>query len=126
MENSFWKRAAWEVFKSALCATAFCLIAEAVFALVVRACAPSQGLITAVNWILKGLGVFVFSLLFIRKERAFFKGLAAGFISTLLTMLLFAAIGGGFHLSLLFLIELPLMMLLGGAGALLGAKFGKE
>ncbi|MCI9503984.1 MAG: DUF3792 family protein [Clostridia bacterium] len=126
MENSFWKRAVWEAAKAALSATAFCIIAEAIFALIVRACAPSQGMITAVNYLIKGLGIFVFSMIFIRRDRAFFKGLAAGFCSVFLTMFLFAAIGGGFHVGIWFLLELPLCVLLGGAGALLGAKFGKD
>ena len=126
MEKSFFKRAFWEVFKTALTAAAFCLLAEALFAVIIRACAPSQGVITAVNWIIKGLGIFAFSVIFIRSERAFFKGLAAGIVTTVLTMLLFAAIGGGFHVGLLFLAELPLCAVLGGAGALLGVKLRKE
>ena len=126
MEKSFWKRTVWEVFKTALTATAFCLLAEALFAIIIRACSPSQGVITAINWILKGLGIFAFSLIFIRRERAFFKGLAAGAVTVLLTMFMFAAIGGGFHVGLWFLLELPLCAVLGGAGALLGVKLRKE
>ena len=126
MDKSFFKRAAWETAKAALLASAFRLFAEAIFAVIVRAISPSVVVITAVNWVLKCVAVFVFSLLCIKRERAFFKGLAAGFVSVFLTMFLFAAIGGGFHLDILFLPELLLCTLIGGLGALLGAKLRKE
>lgn len=126
MEKSFFKRALWEVLKTALTAAAFCLLAESLFAIIIRACSPSQEVITAVNWILKGLGIFAFSLIFIRRERAFLKGIAAGIVTSVLTMLMFAAIGGGFHVGLLYLAELPFCAVLGGAAALLGVKLRKE
>lgn len=126
MDKSFLKRAAWETAKAALLASAFCLFAEAIFAIIVRAASPSDTVITAVNWAIKCLAVFVFSLICIKRERAFFKGLFAGFVSVFLTMFLFAAIGGGFHLNILFLPEVLLCTLMGGFGGLLGAKLRKE
>ena len=126
MEGTFWKRTAWELFKTTLLTAVFCLFFEAVFAVIIRAATPSATLITAVNWVVKCAAVFVFSLICIKRERAFFKGLAAGALSVFLTMFLFAAIGGGFHLNILFLPELVLSMLAGGLGALLGGKLRKE
>ena len=126
MDKAFFKRAAWELVKTALLTAAFCLFFEAIFAVIIRAASPSDTLITAVNWVVKCLAVFVFSLLCIKRERAFFKGLAAGFLSVFLTMFLFAAIGGGFYLNILFLPEIILSTLSGGLGALLGAKLRKE
>lgn len=126
MDKTFWKRAAWELTKTALLTAVFCLFFEAIFALVIRAATPSTILITAINWVVKCAAVFVFSLICIKRKRAFFKGLAAGLISVFLTMFLFAAIGGGFHLDILFLPELVLSALSGGLGALLGAKLRKE
>lgn len=126
MDKTFWKRAVWELFKTALLTAVFCLFFEAIFAIIIRAASPSDTLITAVNWVVKCAATFVFSLVCIGRERAFFKGLAAGFISVFLTMFLFAAIGGGFHLDILFLPEIVLSVLSGGFGALLGTKFRKE
>ena len=126
MDKTFWKRTVWELVKTALLTAVFCLFFEAIFATIIRAASPSDILITAVNWVVKCAAVFVFSLVCIRKERAFFKGLAAGFISVFLTMFLFAAIGGGFHLDILFLPEIVLSVLSGGFGALLGTKLRKE
>ena len=126
MDKAFFKRAAWELIKTALLTAVFCLFFEAIFAIIIRAASPSDTLITAINWVVKCLAIFVFSLICIRRERAFFKGLLAGFISVFLTMFLFAAIGGGFHLTILFLPEILLATLCGGLGALLGAKLRKE
>ena len=126
MEKSFLKRAAWEIFKTAITAAAFCLLAESLFAVIIRACSPSQGVITAVNWIIRGLAIFAFSLIFIRRERAFLKGIVAGILSSVFTMLMFAAIGGGFQVGLLYLAELPFCALVGGGGALLSVKLRKE
>lgn len=126
MDGAFWKKAAWELMKTVLLTAVFCLFFEAIFALIIRAASPSTVVITAVNWVVKCAAVFLFSMLFIKRERAFFKGLAAGLLAVFITMFLFAAIGGGFHLNILFLPELILSTLCGGLGALLGAKLRKE
>ena len=126
MDGAFIKRAVWEIVKAVLLSAVFCLFFEAIFAIVIRAAAPSDTLITAINWVIKCLAVFVFSLLCIRRERSFFKGLVAGCLAVFVTMLLFAAIGGGFHLTVLFLPEILLSTLAGGLGALLSAKLRKE
>ena len=126
MDKVFIKRAAWEIFKAALLTAVFCLFFEAIFAVIIRAASPSDTLITAINWIVKCMAVFVFCMLCIRRERAFLKGLIAGLVAVFLTMFLFAAIGGGFYLNILFLPELLLSALSAGLGALLGAKLRKE
>lgn len=123
--NGFFKDALRQTLRACVLCTVFCLFATALFAVFVRAFAPSDGVITAVNWVLQLVGVFVFSLLFVRRERALFKGIAAGLLSVLLTMLVFGIIGG-FHLTPLFAVELLLGGAVGGAGGLLGAKIGKE
>ncbi len=124
MEN--FKKAAWETGKAALCYAAFSLFALAIVAVIVKACAPSDAVIRILNWSVKCIGAFLFSLLFIKKERALFKGIAAGILGVILTMFLFAAIGGGFHITWFFPLELFVCGLLGGAGALLSAKLRKN
>ncbi len=126
MDRKAFGRAAWETGKAVLATTAFSLFALAIAAAFIRSFPPSHAVLTAVNWSLKAAGTFAFSLLFIRRGRALFKGIAAGILSALVTMLLFAAIGGGFHLDVLFLVELLLCALCGGGGAVLGAKLRKE
>lgn len=122
MEGSDFKRAAWEVLRAALIVTVFYLFATTIAAVIVKATAPKEGVIVAVNWSIKCVGTFVFCMLFIGKERALIKGAVAGVLATLLSLFAFAAIGGGFHVSLWFLLELPVCALLGGLGGLLGAR----
>lgn len=115
-----------EVALAALFCTLFYLVATALAAVFVRAYAPADGTVLAVNWVIKCAGAFLFPLLFVHHGRAFFKGIAAGVAATLLAMLLFAAIGGGFRLNALFLVELLVCGALGGLGALAGVKLRKE
>lgn len=124
MDNSL-RRAIVEVVLSTLFYALFCLVALAVAAVFVRAYVPSAGVITAVNWIIKCAGSFLFPLIFVRRGRALFKGIAAGVAGALVTMLLFAAVGGGFSLTAFFLVELLVCGALGGAGALVGVKLRK-
>ena len=126
MDKVFWRRTILEVTKATIAIAAFSLFALAIAAAIIRSLAPPQVVLTAINWTLKAAGAFAFCALFIRGGRAVFKGMAAGLISVILTMLLFALIGGGFHLDALFLVELLLCVLLGGFGALIGAKLRKE
>ncbi len=124
MEN-FWKRAVRETLFAVLMATVFCLFAAALFAVFVRAFAPSDTTIAIIDRIILSAGVFLSSLFFVRRDRALFKGAAAGVLSLLLTTLIFGIIGG-FRFSVLWLADLLLSLLFGGFGALLGAKLRKE
>ncbi len=126
MEGSEFKRAAWEVLRAALVVTVFYLFATTIAAVIVKATAPKEGVIVAVNWSIKCAGTFAVCLLLIGKERALIKGAAAGVLGALLSLFAFAAIGGGFYVSLWFLLELPVCALLGGLGGLLGARLKKH
>ncbi len=119
------KKAVKECGLTAALSAAFSLFALALFAVFVRAYAPSDTTIAIVDRIILSLGVFVFSLIFIRRERALFKGAAAGVLSLLLTTVIFGCIGG-FHFTPMFLLELLLVAVFGGLGALLGVKLRKE
>lgn len=122
----FLRRAVWETVKAALLYAAFCLFAMAMIAVIVKSCAPSDAIVRTLNWVVKCIGAFGFSLLCIKKERALFKGLAAGILGVVVTMLLFAAIGGGFHITWFFPLELLVCGVLGALGALVGSKLRKE
>ncbi len=120
------RRAIFEVLRAALFTTLFSLLALTIVAVFVKAYRPDTVTVTAINWTVKCVGVFFVSLLFLGRERALFKGICAGVLSSVLTMFVFAAVGGGFFVDILFLPELLLTAASGGAGALLGAKFRKE
>ena len=120
------RRAVIEVLLSTLFYALFCLVALALVAVFVRAYVPAAGVVTAVNWVVKCVGSFLFPLIFVRRERALVKGVVAGLCGALVTMLLFAAVGGGFSLTALFLVELLVCGVLGGPGALAGVKLRRE
>lgn len=120
------RRAILEVVLCTLFYALFSLVALTIAAVFVRAYVPTAGVITAVNWVIKCTGSFLVPLLVLRGGRALVKGIASGVCGTLVTMLLFAAVGGGFSLSALFLAELAVCAVLGGLGALTGRKLRKE
>ena len=122
MEKSMWKRAVWEVLKASLAYLVFCLFAMAILAAFVKGLSPSQTAITISCWVIKAVGCFACALVFLRSPRALFKGIASGIVGAVLAMLLFAAIGGGFHVTVFFLLELIMCAVAGSLGALLGAK----
>lgn len=119
------KKAVKECGLAAALSSAFSLFAVALFAVFVRAYAPSDTTIAVVDRVILAFGVFLFSLLFVHRERALFKGAAAGLLSLLITTIVFGCIGG-FHFTPMFLIEVLLCALFGGLGALLGVKLRKE
>ena len=125
MEHSL-RRAVVEILLSTLFYALFCLVAMAVAAVFVRAYVPSAGAVSVIGWAIKCAGSFLFPLIFVRRERALVKGVVAGLCRALVTMLLFAAVGGGFSLTALFLVELLVCGVLGGLGALAGVKLRRE
>lgn len=123
--DDFWKHAIAETGLCALCATIYSLFAASLFAVFVRAYAPSGVTVTIVNQILKCAGIFVCSLIFIRPDRMLFKGAAAGVLTLLLTTLIFGMIGG-FRMTAFFLAEFLLCALFGALGAICGGKLRKD
>lgn len=94
-------------------------LALSLTAVAVLACLPlSQKLVYPINQTLKVVAVALGTLLFVRGEKGWIKGIAIGLIFTALSYLAFSAIGGDFSLSWLILVELLLAAL---AGALSGA-----
>ena len=125
MEHSL-RRAIIEIVLSTLFYALFCLVMMAIVAVFVRAYVPSAGVVTAVSWIVKCAGSFLMPLIFVRRGRALLKGAVAGIFGSLVTMLLFAIVGGGFSLTAHYLVELLVCGVLGALGALAGARLRRE
>ncbi len=125
MEREFALKTAKQIALAALFGTIFSLTALAVAAIFVKQFVLPQTTVTAIGWCVKCVAAFLSCALFIRGERAVPKGIGAGVSFTVLTLLLFAAIGGGFHIDGFFVLELAVCAILGGAGGLLGAKLRK-
>ena len=125
MEKEQVKATVKQLLFAALFGAVFSLLALAVAAIFVKNFSMPQSSVTAINWSVKCLSAFLSSVLFVRGARGLFKGAGAGAIYVVLTMLLFAIIGGGFHIDGFFVLELIVCAILGGAGGLLGAKLRK-
>lgn len=115
----------FEAVLAALAAAVFSLFALAIAALFVRGFLLPQTAVTAIDWSIRCVAVFLGSLFLIGKERALFKGMGAGIMFCFLTLLLFGLIGGNWQLDIFFLLELVVCIILGGVGALVGAKLRK-
>ncbi len=114
-ENSF--EGVFSVVKGTLVALGCSLFLTVVFACLLRFCSLSSGLIYPVNQGIKTVSVALGSLLFIRGEKGWLKGLGTGLLFTALSYLVFSSIGGDFSLSWLIVAEL-------GLGAFTGALCG--
>ena len=89
----------------------------------VLACLPlPQKLVYPINQTLKVLAVSLGTLLFVRGEKGWLKGLAIGLIFTALSNLAFSAIGGDFSLSGFVVAELLLNVAAGAVGGIIAVN----
>lgn len=123
--EGFWPRAVKEVSLAAVSGTVFCLLAVSLLAVFVRAYAPADTVITFCNQAIKWIGAFGGAIVFVRSERALFKGMAAGLAMFLLSTLLFGLIGG-WHFTPWIALEVSLSCIFGGLGAFCGGKTRKD
>lgn len=126
MRGEFFRRACLEVLRAALICAALCLAGEALFAVFIRAFAPSYAVIAGVNAAIECACAFAACALSVRRERALFKGLAAGTLCVICDTLVFGMIGGAIALTAFFALKLLLGAVAGGLGALLGASLARE
>ncbi len=92
---------------SALISTFFALILLMLFSLVIYFTGGSNGLLTAVNVVIRLLSVGLASLLFVRTEKGLLCGAVAGIVSGILVQTLFSLISlrfnwGSFAINSLF------------------------
>ncbi len=114
-----------QVIKAVAVALVASVFLTAVFALVLRVCPLDSGWITIVAQILKGVALVVGVLLFVKGEKGLLKGAVCGLFFSMLGYLTFAALGGGFALSWLILVELLLFLLVGGVAGLVAVNVKK-
>ena len=65
-----WLRAGRDVLVAALLITLFYLVATALAAVFIRAYVPPDGAVVAVNWVIKCVGAFLMSAVFLHGESA--------------------------------------------------------
>ena len=103
----------FQILKGALLALAFSFLMTVIFANVLRFTPLPDKVIYPVNQTVKVLSIAVGTLVFIRGEKGFLKGIAVALIFTALSYLAFSAIGGDFSLSWLIFAELFIAVLSG-------------
>ena len=103
----------FQILKGALLALAFSFLMTVIFANVLRFTPLPDKVIYPVNQTVKVLSIAVGTLVFIRGEKGFLKGIAVAPIFTALSYLAFSAIGGDFSLSWLIFAELFIAILSG-------------
>ena len=108
----------FQIIKSVALALAFSFLSAVVLAAILRWTPLPDSVIYPVNQVVKALAIALGVITFIRGEKGFIKGGAAGLIFTALSYLAFSAIGGDFSFSWLILIETAVALLV---GALCGA-----
>ncbi len=126
MENEGKQKDVLQVLQGVGLALAISLMAMVVFALLLRFTNLSDGIIYPVNQTVKGLAVCAATLIFVRGEKGFVKGLSVGLLFWVASYLLFGVIGGYFSLSFLAIAELVLAMILGAVSGALAVNLKKS
>lgn len=116
----------FEIFKGAGLALAFSFLSAIVLANVMRFSPLPDKVIYPVNQTVKVLAVLIGSLVFVRGEKGFLKGLGVGLIFTALSYLAFSAIGGDFSLSWLIIVEVLLSAFAGAVGGAIAVNMRRS
>lgn len=126
MENERTGSGIFQIIKGVAFAL-FCAFLSAVtFAVVLRTNRIADKAIYPINQTIKILCVCIGSLVFIRGEKGYLKGIAVGLLFSALSYLTFSSLGGDFSLSWLLIAELLLTALAGLIGGALGVNFGRN
>ena len=113
------------VIKATLLALAISLLSAVVFAVFLRVSSIGEGWIYPINQLLKGVSIVVGVFLFAEGEKGWLKGGGTGLLFTALSYLAFSALGGGFTLSWLILLEFFAAFLIGSISGILAVNLKK-
>ena len=89
------------------------LIMALIFAVALRFCYLPQQIIYPINQLIKGIAVVIGTLICVRGEKGFLKGLIIALVFTALSYLAFSALGGDFSLSWMIAVELLITGMIG-------------
>ncbi len=112
----------FSIVKGVGVALAISLLCAVIFANVLRTVPLSTRTVYFVNQSVKCAAVLVGALLFVRGEGGWRKGGGIGVLFSLLSYLLFSAVGGDFSLSWLAFAELFFIALLGAVGGIIAVN----
>lgn len=116
----------FQILKGAGIALAFSLFAAVIFANVLQFTPLPDKVIYPVNQTLKAVAVAFGTLIAVRGEKGFLKGVAIALLFTALSYLAFSAIGGDFSLSWLILVEIGISALIGAVSGAVAVNVRKS
>lgn len=116
----------FQIIKSVAIALAFSFLCAVVFAAVLRWTALPDTVIYPVNQVVKVLAIALGVLTFVRGEKGFLKGGAAGALFIALSYLAFSAIGGDFSASWLLALEAAVGVTVGALCGALAVNMRRE
>lgn len=121
------ERMEWfDVVKGVLLALAVSVLSAVVFAVLLRQVPLSESVIYTVNQVIKGVCIVLGVLAFVRGEKGWLKGGLTAILFTALSYLVFSAIGGGFSLSWIVVLEIVIACLIGGVSGILAVNFQEK
>ena len=94
-----------QFIKGVITTVAVTLVCVLAFALVLSLTSLGDGVIRPVNQFIKLASIFCGVAMSVRGEKGFLKGLAIGFVATILSFLIFGLIGGGLSFGWTLLID---------------------
>jgi putative membrane protein (TIGR04086 family) len=100
----------------------FSFLSVVVFACVLRIRPCSDKTVYVVNQTIKGVAIVLASVLFVRGEKGWLKGMAVGGLFIALSYLTFAVVGGGFALSGFAFLELAIGLFLGAISGIVAVN----
>lgn len=103
----------FQIVKGVGAALVLSLLWTIFFAGILRVSKISDKVIFPINQTVKVLAISIGTLLFVRGEKGFLKGIGIGVLFCMLSYLTFSAIGGDFSLSWLIVVELALSAFVG-------------
>lgn len=116
------------VLKGALIALSISLIGILIFAFVLRFVSISDAAISPVNQVIKGISVFVGTLLALKKskEMGLVSGLLIGFAYTVVSFLTFSVLDGNFSFSTTLLNDLLFGSIIGAICGIIAVNIKKR
>lgn len=115
-----------QVAKVTLFAVVISLIYVLVFTLIIHLTQLSSTVIKPVNQVFKIIAIALGSLIFIRGQKGFIKGAAAGLCTVLISYIVFSVIGGSFAISWTFVLEILISVVAGMVTGIIAVNLKKS
>lgn len=120
------KEISLQVIKATLFAVVFSLVYVLVFTLIIYLTQLNQTVIKPVNQVFKIIAIVLGSLLFIRGQKGYLKGIIVGLTAVLAEYLVFSIIGGSFELKWTFLLEILISAVSGLISGIIAVNLKKS